>query len=458
MAFELYYTSAPEGLKRGASGFCTVAATDGIPRVLGERLESLSAYRHHFAAGTGENPISFAHSLVNVSGTAYHVLSRICDAGVDHTQRTNAFAHHLVVGAREMTAAAGGPAWLLLQPGVMAESWDGNVGTLPPRTLPAGGSAPGSVCRLWKDATGDPGWAGRLADSFVASTAGTPVCILFPPGQNMLPLLAEAIALLPPELRWSVTFNTYFTTMPTSATCLWRCCLAGTPAAQTGARYAANGLILDLTAANLGPAPTGPYAEYARTGRGCPSPASTAKRAVAATTRAAATGAYDLAEPDPESPPVPPTEPLLEEAPSSPRPPPDRRRRKPVQIDVLEEITGRDTASAHARRRRQILWLFGGALLAIAAGMTIVWLTARNLAPPPLDNADNQTADTHATHLPIVNLPPVPSPIGSSDSQPGTSPTVAAQPVTPPKPPPPLNDGPLIALPGDLNAPAPGTG
>ncbi|HVX86667.1 MAG TPA: hypothetical protein VH253_17930, partial [Phycisphaerae bacterium] len=435
MAFELYYTSAPEGLKRGASGFCTVAATDGIPRVLGERLESLSAYRHHFAAGTGENPISFAHSLVNVSGTAYHVLSRICDAGVDHTQRTNAFAHHLVVGAREMAGAGGGPAWLLRQTGVMTEQWDGHVGTLPPRTLPMGGGGTGGaggVCRLWKEATGDPGWAGRLADSFVATTAGTPVCILFPPGQDMLPLLAEAIALLPPELRWSVTFNTYFTTMPTSATCLWRCCLAGTPAAQSGTRYAAGGLILDLTAANLGPAPTSPYVEYARTGRGRPIAANTptAKRAVGVTTTrpaAAPGGTYELAE-RPED-----ADALAEDPaePATPLPPSDRRRRKPVQVDVLEEITGRATASAHARRRRQVLWLFAGALIAIAAGMTIVWLTARNLAPPPMDNADDQAAATRATHQPTVNLPPVPSPIGTPDTQAGISPPIAAQVVTP---------------------------
>src|SRR3954470_15225282 len=114
MSHQIYYTSAPEGLKRGSSGFCTVATSENIPKNLWDRLEALSAYRHHFSnANPGENPVSYAHWLLNVSGAAYHVLSRVCDSGVDHTQRTNAFAHHLVLDPSEMPPA--GPAWLLQQ-------------------------------------------------------------------------------------------------------------------------------------------------------------------------------------------------------------------------------------------------------------------------------------------------------------------------------------------------------
>ena len=90
MSYEIYYTSAPEGLKRGSSGFCTVAATEGIPKPLWDRLETLSAYRHHFGAAegetaTGQNPTAFAHWILTLSGKPHHVLSRIADAGVDHT-------------------------------------------------------------------------------------------------------------------------------------------------------------------------------------------------------------------------------------------------------------------------------------------------------------------------------------------------------------------------------------
>ncbi len=251
MSHEIYYTSAPEGLKRGSSGFSTVGATEGIPKALWDRLEALSAYRHHFGVaaaegggGSGQNPVSYAHWLLSVTGTTYHVLSRVCDSGVDHTQRSNAFAHHLVLDASER--AAGGPAWMLERGGVMENAWNGKVEAITRTVGLPQGDAPLGICREWAAVTGDAGWGGVLADLFVKSP-GKPVCILFSPGQDVLPLIAETIALLPAAARWNVTFNTYFTSMPTSATCLWRCCLAGTPAAQIGLRYAAGGTVIDLT-------------------------------------------------------------------------------------------------------------------------------------------------------------------------------------------------------------------
>ena len=72
MSHQIYYTSAPQGLKRGTSGFCTVAASENIPKPLWDRLESLSAYRHHFAAGevgSSQNPVSYAHWTLSVANT-----------------------------------------------------------------------------------------------------------------------------------------------------------------------------------------------------------------------------------------------------------------------------------------------------------------------------------------------------------------------------------------------------
>jgi hypothetical protein len=37
---------------------------------------------------------------------------------------------------------------------------------------------------------------------------GRPVYVLFDPGFDPLPLLAEALALLPADRRWDVTFST----------------------------------------------------------------------------------------------------------------------------------------------------------------------------------------------------------------------------------------------------------
>jgi hypothetical protein len=376
--------------------------------------------------------MGFAHWVVAVAGVNYHVLSRVGDAGVDHTQRPNAFAHHLVVGAREM--ARGGPAWMLKQAGVMKGEWDGRVGAIAPRVLPLGGGNEGGVCRLWKEVTGDAGWGGRLADLFVSgggsvNGGGAPVCVLFEAGMDMLGLMAEAIALLPAELRWGVTFHTYFQTMPTSATCLWRCCLAGTPAAQSGMRYAANGgLVLDLTKA-LGAAPGGAFVEYARTGRGRPAVGGGVKKAVGVTAPVVE-GAKDL-EADVEEAPLPVEEAAVEEV-----VPVVRRRAKRVELGMLEEVTGRAAGLAEARRRRQVMGLFAGALGAIGLGMGLVWWAYRDNGPE--DFREPVATRKGAASVPAVKVE-VPEP-------------VVAAPAT--------MEGalPRVVLAGEMAAPAAGSG
>ncbi len=452
MVFELYYTSGGEGMRRwgggGGGGFCTVGASDGMPRGLWERLESLSGYRHVGAAGGGGNPVSFGHCVVEVGGMKYHVLSRACDAGVDHTQRPNAFAHHVAVGAREM--ARGGPAWMLRQPGVMADTWDGQVGPIAPRTLPQGGPAEGGVCRLWKEVTGDAGWGGRLTEAF-STKAATPVCVVFAAGMDMLGLIGEAIALLPQELRWGVTFNTHFTTMPTSAGCLWRCCLAGTPAATSGLRYAANGgLVVDLTKA-LGPAPGGAYAEYARTGRGRPAaggPATAAKRAVGIAGVKAADAVVEE-EAQYEQPSHLPEE-AIEEVPPVEEEAADRvapvrsRKRKRVAVGMLEEITGRAAEREAAARRRRAMWMIGGALAAIAAGMGLVWWAASG-RHAEMTTEEEVRPTTHTAVASRPGIPPVaPSPVTLIN--PEAPPPDLAMAVT------------KVALTGEMTAPEAGGG
>jgi hypothetical protein len=466
MSYEIYYTSAPEGMKRGSSGFSTVAATEGIPKGLLDRLETLSAYRHHFGVASGgaegggmsgQNPVSFAHWLLNVTGATYHVLSRVCDSGVDHTQRSNAFAHHLVVEAAEM--AMGGPAWLLETPGVMETMWDGRVGSLARReTLPGGGAgadANGGICRGWGAVTGDPGWGGVLADLFVKSPA-KPVCILFSPGQEVLPLLGETIALLPTAARWNVTFNTYFTSMPTSATCAWRCCLAGTPAAQIGLRYAANGIVIDLTdRSRLGVLAEGAYVNFARTG----------EAPVVARAAQVARPAAPAAKSPVKSAPAPVVTPEQEEEESgeldfadargggtdqvqesvlparevnAPRlsRPLVRKRIVPVMqaADRALRAAEGDAAKGAARRRKQVLMLFFAALGAIAVGMGLVTLAFHGSVPAELPPVPRTSGLPPAPSLvaPLVAVTPparVPAPVEVAPVQETPSTVVVPSPV-----------------------------
>lgn len=304
MAQELYYTSAPAGLRPNTRGFCTVAASSALRCAggLAERVEALSTYRHHFtnqaggaASGSageqggagGENPVAWAHWLLSLGGKEHHVLSRIADAGLDYTQRTNAFAHHLVLDNSELPP--GGPAWLARQPGVMATTWNKQVEELAPNAVLArlrtagglggvGASGGAGVCLQWQRWLGDAGWAGFLIDAFIKQPT-RPAFLIFGAGQGggaggigdqLLGLLGEAIALLPPAQRWQVTFNTYFTSLPPGTTCLWRCCLAGSPAAASVQHGMGGGgaLVLDLTdPQRLPPLVNSSWVTYARSGQ-----------------------------------------------------------------------------------------------------------------------------------------------------------------------------------------------
>lgn len=245
MAQELYYTSALKGLKPGTRGFCTVAHTAGMPPATVRLLESLSSYKTAFAEHGGEsalNPVSISHLRAMIGHETVSILSRIGPAGSDHTNRDNKFAHHLLLNKAERPPA--GPAWLARQ-AIFKDEWDAPPKLIDePVVLPTG-DAPAAIAEAWGRLTGDPGWAGVLAHSFEAAPA-KPVYVVFAAGCDPLPLLAEAVALLPVAKRWLVTFNTYFTQLPAGMACSWRCCLPTLPQLRDP-RLAAGALIVDLT-------------------------------------------------------------------------------------------------------------------------------------------------------------------------------------------------------------------
>ena len=263
MSKELIYTSAPRGLLPGSSGFCTVAMSEGLPNSWRERLESLSAYTRTYPPDDPRNPVVFSHLRVN----SLHVLSRIQEMGEEYTGRTNHLAHHVVLDDRELPL--GGPAWLLSQPGFLIEAWSGTARWLEPaRVVPNGDSLP-RVCRTWQKLTGDAGWAGVLAETFLESPE-RPALLLYEAGQKVLSLFVEAMALLPPERRWDTTFSTYFTGLLPGLTCSWRGVLRGTGDARELSRRP-DVLVIDL-AAHAALTQDGPLIELARTGRSLNAP------------------------------------------------------------------------------------------------------------------------------------------------------------------------------------------
>jgi hypothetical protein len=297
---------------------------------------------------------------------------------------------------------------MLEQTNFMETSWDGE-----PRILPVGRAvtdktrATLGACRHWQDMTGDAGWAGVLAESFLDDSQ-RPVYIIFEPGMDILPLFGEAIELLPENRRWDVTFSTYFTSLPRGVTCNWRCVLAGSKEANESRRFV-QALRIDLTQP-LGRAEGGTLVEQARTGRPIrgplPASASPASEPESIEVVEAENGGGGLAESSSFS--IPGT-------PTAPPPPPRRRRRA-------------DTAETDASRRPLKLAVTVAVLVVmlstIAGGVYV--LQSRKPNEPGATIAQLEAE----TKKPIRNGdPPSGSKVATSEETPQEQATNAANPT-----------------------------
>ena len=240
-----------------------------MPSNLATKLESLSGYRQMFAPESPEanqNPVAYSHMTVTVGGQKTSVLSRIAAYGTDYSGRTNKLAHHVVPDRSELTPA--GPAWLMQQAGLMRTQWDGNCQTTAAGPTVAMGNLTATKCNTWEQLAGDAGWAGALAQAW-SQRQSKPIWLVYRlEDQNkLLPLLSEAIALLPESERWKATFNTYATQLPPDVQCRVRCVVDGT---QDARMAKARGTVITLGQSN-GPAPTNDWSEIAR-GNQAPAP------------------------------------------------------------------------------------------------------------------------------------------------------------------------------------------
>jgi GTPase-associated protein 1 len=261
MSFEILYTSALEGLRKGSHGYCTVVSTRGIPKTLAERLEMRGGYLHPFPPGDSKNPVNFSHILLTVGGTQYHLLSRISDYGYDYSRRSNKLAHHVAVTSEELTPE--GPAKVLEKEGFCETTWDGKAKLLEVGRVASSIPYVDCACHEWERLCGDAGWAGILAESAI-SPQKKAAYVIFKPGQDMLSLVVEAMGLLPENIRWQTTFSTFYTKLQASDSIRWCFVLDGSQEAGS-IRRDPRVTLVDLCS-QLGPAPDGPYVNHARTG------------------------------------------------------------------------------------------------------------------------------------------------------------------------------------------------
>ncbi|MEZ6131444.1 MAG: hypothetical protein R3C59_22445 [Planctomycetaceae bacterium] len=264
MSFELVYTSARRGLRTGASGFCTVAATDGIPRALQDKLESLSGYRHTEAAYGYAPPINYSHLTVRIQRQIYHVVSRIGDAGIDSTGRTNKIAHHLALSTSELEQFPDGPAPLFCDDGYWFETWNSEPELLDPNRLPGSRGQTVSGFDAWESVFGDAGWAGILGHAIADGMQS--VSVIVPNTNDTLALLNEALQLVPREDRWKVCFSTYYSRHVSGMQCHWRFVLDGTSEARK-LRARVQGLMVDPSGSSGRIPDDNTFVKAARAGR-----------------------------------------------------------------------------------------------------------------------------------------------------------------------------------------------
>jgi hypothetical protein len=264
------YTSAPRGLVAGRSGYCTVARSASLREALMLQLEKFCYYQHLSLTGGRERPISTCR-LVDIRGTRFQVLSRLQDAGLDFTGRTNFIAHHLVFTPEEIREYPAPPVILRDWPG-WAKSWGKEPQLLENENWADLAALTGRAtvpAQTWRRVTGDAihGYGlleARAGASFRVDDLSETV---------VLDLLAESLALL--EVRdprrdcrtaaWNCTFTTSLQEQDNPADFRWRCLHADNPAASRFATPEARALA-DVRAGKC----TDEEAAFARTGRSAP--------------------------------------------------------------------------------------------------------------------------------------------------------------------------------------------
>jgi len=202
MAHELIITSVRKGLD-GGSGYQPVLRTRDMSQAVAERLQIRCGYSHPYPHGDPRNPIVYIHRIERVAGETLHLLARICDAGSDHTGRSNFLAHLVSAPDGETRRSPAGPADVARNL-AFTTSWSGPPRESDPITLIGMDRSPGP-CAAWRAAGLDPGIAGDLAET--AAKNGD-VRLIVRVNDDVLALFADALSLVPPAKRWRVTFNT----------------------------------------------------------------------------------------------------------------------------------------------------------------------------------------------------------------------------------------------------------
>lgn len=197
MPLALVFTSAPQGLAPGRTGYCTVARHAEMPERLATLLEGLGT--PHAAEGSS----TFTLRRLEAGGRGWFVLSRFTSGGLDYTSRDNRLAHHLVFSEEE-TAALPPPADIARRWTGWVSQWGEAPRWLDPLRIQL---APGQTlipCASWRRLTG----TGAKAAWLVQGESPVGACLINAgDAETALGLLAESGALIG-RAAWTAAFTT----------------------------------------------------------------------------------------------------------------------------------------------------------------------------------------------------------------------------------------------------------
>ena len=246
MPLSLVFTSAPQGLTPGRSGFCTVARHREIPERLVTLLEGLGTPNGNSSTAV------FTFRRLDAAGQSWYILSRFTAGGLDYTQRDNRLAQHLIF-TEEEAAALPPPADVASRWHGWIEKWDGEPRWLDPIKLQLKAGRPLIPCSYWRKLTG----TGAKAAWLIAGESASNISLINAKDTDeLLQLFAEASALLG-RASWSANFTTQ---APITGSEGFAWC-----GGETSGRHS-----IDLSSANHEPAPEGERARQAALGVAVP--------------------------------------------------------------------------------------------------------------------------------------------------------------------------------------------
>ena len=247
MIGRIVITSVPRGLD-GGDGVQIVQRTQGLSAPIADRLAQLGSYPHPYDFGDPRNPGVLFHRIERAGGRTIHVLGSVRDAGASYSGRSNHLAEIIAIDDDEIRRLPGGPAYAAGNVRWLTQ-WQGEPREVPlseepvvPARDPVDPAETGRPirCVAWEAATGDAGWAGELAKSFVD---GRRALVWVNQSVDAASLFAEAARLLPPSVRWQVEFNTCeIEPFPVH----WRAVRQEPEFTVVGPRPSAQDLVLDL--------------------------------------------------------------------------------------------------------------------------------------------------------------------------------------------------------------------